>query len=280
MSPASPPRRTTSRGSAEAASGVGGSRRAAGDTARAAHVTWHDLECGAYRADLALWLSLARGQGGPVLDVGAGTGRVALALAAAGVEVFALDRDPVLLEALLERAGSRPVRTVCADARDFSLEDRFPLVLAPMQTIQLLGGEAGRAAFLRCATRHLLPGGLVAAAIADELESFSGDAALPDPDVLEREGWTWISQPTAVRVEGDRALIQRTRERIAPDGQRDRALDRVKLDRLTVVQLTAEAERAGLCPLPTRRIHATDEHVGSAVAMLRAHRQAEHAMDG
>ena len=43
-----------------------------------AHVVWHDVECGGYDADLTLWQELAREAGGPVLDVGAGTGRVAL----------------------------------------------------------------------------------------------------------------------------------------------------------------------------------------------------------
>ena len=41
-------------------------------------VVWHDVECGRYSADLALWRELAAREPGPVLDVGAGTGRVAL----------------------------------------------------------------------------------------------------------------------------------------------------------------------------------------------------------
>ena len=48
---------------------------------------WHDVECGSYREDLTLWLALADATGGPVADVGAGTGRVALALARAGHDV-------------------------------------------------------------------------------------------------------------------------------------------------------------------------------------------------
>ncbi len=67
-------------------------------------VIWHDLECGGYVADLPLWRELARERGGPILDVGAGTGRVALDLARNGHEVTALDRDPELLDALRRRA--------------------------------------------------------------------------------------------------------------------------------------------------------------------------------
>ncbi|MDQ6751787.1 MAG: hypothetical protein M3Z33_13685, partial [Actinomycetota bacterium] len=72
-------------------------------TAELHDVRWHDLECGAYSADLPLWLELAAGAGGPVLDVGAGTGRVALELARAGHVVTALDSDAGLLCALRGR---------------------------------------------------------------------------------------------------------------------------------------------------------------------------------
>jgi predicted RNA methylase len=70
-----------------------------------ATVIWHDVECGSYAEDLPLWRSLAAEYGDPVLDVGAGTGRVALDLATAGYRVTALDRDPDLIEELNRRLG-------------------------------------------------------------------------------------------------------------------------------------------------------------------------------
>jgi SAM-dependent methyltransferase len=126
-----------------------------------ASVVWHDVECGGYVEDLPLWRAMAAEHGGPVLDLGAGTGRVALDLARAGHEVVALDVDGELLAALRERAWALPVRTVEADARCFALGRRFPLILAPMQTVQLLDGRESE--LLSCVAAHLAPGGTFAA---------------------------------------------------------------------------------------------------------------------
>src|SRR5204863_2223740 len=128
-----------------------------------------------------LWRVLAAEAGGPVLDVGAGTGRVSLELAAQGVAVVALDTEAALLQALAHRAAGLPVETVVADAREFAVARRFALIVVPMQTLQLLGGAPGRAAFLRRALAHLAPGGRVAAALADALDCFDDDHALPPP---------------------------------------------------------------------------------------------------
>ena len=91
-------------------------------------VVWHDLECGSYSADLPLWRELAGAappdDPGPVLEIGAGTGRVALALAREGVRVTALERDPELLDALAARAGELPVEPVLGDARELALDRR------------------------------------------------------------------------------------------------------------------------------------------------------------
>jgi SAM-dependent methyltransferase len=233
-------------------------------------VIWHDLECHGYAADLELWHELATAQGGPVLDVGAGTGRVALDLAAAGHDVTALDADRELLAALEERAQARnlEVATLHADAQDFVLDRRFGLVLVPMQTIQLL---ADRSSFLRAAHAPLAPGGLLAAAIADDLEPFDGDEELlPEPDVGVHEGWQYFSQPVAVHVLDGAARIERVRSTIAPDGTTTRRAEAIELASLDVATLEREAAAAGLTPQPPRRVPATTDHVGSAVVLARA----------
>ena len=235
-------------------------------------VHWHDLECGGYDADLPLWRALAGSVDGDVLDIGCGSGRVTLDLARRGHHVTGLDHDPVLLAALRARAGDLPVTVAEADARAFALGRRFGLAVVPMQTIQLMGGPEGRAAFLRCAREHLAPGGLLAMAVADALEGFdaSRSEVLPPPDLGEYDGWLFSSQPVAVRERGDRVAIERIRQTVAPDGTMDATGDVVELDRLDGAGLAAEGEAAGFAAEPLRWIDATAEHVGSEVVILRA----------
>jgi SAM-dependent methyltransferase len=248
-----------------------------------AAVIWHDVECGGYEADLPLWRELAREAGGPVLEVGAGTGRVALRLARAGHEVTALDRDALLLSVLEDRArdAGLDVETVVADAASFDLESRgFALIAVPMQTVQLLPGAEARAGFLSCARRALAAGGLVAAALADAPEPFAPPGDLPLPDMAEHDGWRFISQPMSIRWdersggEGearDRNVwrIERARQAISPDGTRTTEDEVVELAAITAEDLEREGAAAGLRPDGVRLVAETADHVGSEVVLLR-----------
>jgi len=232
---------------------------------------WHDLECGEYTEDLALWRELADRTGGPVLDIGAGTGRVTLALAALGLEVVALDSCAPLLTALARRGEGHPVSTTVADARDFRLDRRFSLILVPMQTLQLLGGPSGRGAFLRCARAHLRSGGLLAAALADAMDCFDDEHALPPaPQARTILGVLYSSQLLRVVEDDGRAAIHRRREIVRAPDCRETDDVVVHLDGVSADQVEAEARAVGFIPEPPLQIEETEQYLGSTVIVLRA----------
>ncbi|MCC6527927.1 MAG: class I SAM-dependent methyltransferase [Polyangiaceae bacterium] len=111
--------------------------------------------------DLAFWRGLAAEHGGPVLELGAGTGRVALALAEAGHDVTGLDRSLALLEWARARARERGLSVTLAagDLRDFELGRRYRLVIAPYHVFHHLLDRASIQAFFRQARQHLTDDG-------------------------------------------------------------------------------------------------------------------------
>jgi SAM-dependent methyltransferase len=241
---------------------------------------WHDVECGAYAADLELWQRLAERSAGrdgraAVLDLGCGTGRVTLSLARAGHRVTGLDLDPGIVAALVARAREQrlEVATAIADATAFALDRRFDLVLAPMQLIQLFPGPAERRGLLRCARAHLRPGGRFAAALLDlGDEPIDGDYVPPLPDIREVAGWVYSSQAVAIRVlDGGEAIsLDRVRRAVSPQGELSESSSSVRLELTSPIQLEDEAAAAGLAPSERIRIPPTDDHVGSIVVVAVA----------
>lgn len=249
-----------------------------------AQVVWHDLECGAYRADLPLWCELAERVPGRVLEIGAGSGRVALVLAARGHAVTALERDRDLLDALRSRAGGLDVACVRADARRFDCQGPgHALCIVPMQTVQLLGGRDGRAQFLSRAHAALRPGGLLACAILGEVEPFDrtrGEEG-PAPESTVVDGLRYESVPTRVAVRRRSVVIARERHIFLAPGPTapDRATTRrpvhreasvVELDRVSPDGLRREATAMGFRAEADRVVPPTEDHAGSSVVVLRA----------
>jgi SAM-dependent methyltransferase len=235
-------------------------------------VIWHDVECGGYDADLPVWRELAGMADGPILDLGAGTGRVTLGLAAAGHDVTALDSDPVLLEELAGRARARglDVRCIAADARALDAVGRFALVLAPMQFVQIMGGQAARAALLKGVVSCLDRGGVFAAAISDLNDAIAGeDAAPPVPDVGERHGWIYSSLPLDVRPEPGGVAVEWLRQVVSPAGELTERRHTQVLDSLTPDELEREAAAHGLRTEARHEIGHTTEYIGSTVLVCR-----------
>jgi SAM-dependent methyltransferase len=228
---------------------------------------WHDVECGAYEADLPLWEELAAAADGEVLDLGCGTGRVALHLARRGHRVVGVDRDPALLAALGERAGGLPLEPLHADIREFALDRRVALALAPMQTLQLLEGADDRVACLRRVSASLAPGGRFAASILERMPP-PDDSPPPLPDVREIDGWVYSSHAVGAVVGPGEIVIHRQRETVSPDGKLSEEPNRVRIATFPAAQLEREAALARLTPIDRRRIDQTEIHVGATVVVL------------
>ncbi|MEX2105940.1 MAG: class I SAM-dependent methyltransferase [Solirubrobacterales bacterium] len=228
---------------------------------------WHDVECGSYAADLALWEELAEAAGGPVLELGCGTGRVALHLARRGHAVVGLDVDPELVAALAERAQGLPVGAIAADARDFSLATDVALALAPMQFLQLLAGSAERIACLRRVAACLVPGGRMAAAIVERIPEADG-APPPLPDVRDVDGWVYSSLPVEAAIVPGEIVLRRLRQTVSPTGGLSEERNEIRIHTFSAEQLEAEAAEAGLTAVERRAIPPTDIHVGSTVVIL------------
>lgn len=110
-------------------------------------------------ADVDFYRALAREAGGPVLELGCGTGRVLVPILEDGVDVTGLDASPAMLDRLRRRVPA-DTRLVCADMRDFDLgAARFALVYSAFRPFQHLVEVEEQLRCLACVRAHLAPGG-------------------------------------------------------------------------------------------------------------------------
>jgi SAM-dependent methyltransferase len=132
-----------------------------------------------YRDDLHFYRRLAEDYGAPVLELGAGTGRVTLALAKAGFAVVGLERAQSMLDYArceVNQAGfDQRVTLQRGDMRAFDLARRFPLIIAPFNALMHLHTLKDQDAALTCIKNHLEPKG-----------AFAFDLYIPNVSELDR----------------------------------------------------------------------------------------------
>ncbi len=160
---------------------------------------WYDATYRGRREDVRYYVRLASELGpapndvksrGPVLEYGVGSGRVALALARAGVSVVGVDASQSMLARLGEKLERAPkaqrarLRAVHGDMRRVRLEERFPLVIAPFNVILHLDSHQDMAAWLARVREHLAPGG-----------ELVFDFSIPRADDLESDPTEWHHAP-------------------------------------------------------------------------------------
>ena len=119
----------------------------------------YDLEMADFQEDIPFYRDLAKKAGGPVLELGCGTGRVSIPLARAGLAMTGLDLSEKMLGRAWEksREAGVSIRWVPGDMSRFDLGRRFALVILPFNSIQHMTGPARIRGLLRSVRRHLKP---------------------------------------------------------------------------------------------------------------------------
>jgi SAM-dependent methyltransferase len=129
--------------------------------------------------------------GGPVLELGVGTGRIALPLARRGLEVHGIDASPAMLDRLRAKPGSDRVHTHLGDMAKVPVDGEFPLVFVAVNTFLMLPSQDEQVACFQAVARRLAPGG-----------RFVVEAQVPDPTLFATR-----RQVRAQRVDADSVVL-------------------------------------------------------------------------
>ena len=245
-----------------------------GSRDRSEAAIWQEVEFGSYTADLPLWVELADAAEDPVLELGAGAGRVALELASRGHQLIALDSDAELVAELQRAAQDRdlPVTAVSADlalAAELELPSAAGLVIGPLHVIQVLPAQA-RPQLLTRLAQLAAPGSTLALTLVDESTLLSAGTAASQilPDMREFDGWVYSSEPLWVQVGDEVLTVRRLRERVSPDGRMERQVHDEILHRVSPELLQQEGTAAGLRPGGSRQIRSGSNEADSTVVLL------------
>jgi ubiquinone/menaquinone biosynthesis C-methylase UbiE len=203
------------------------------------------------RRDVAFWRRLAAAQQGPVLELGCGTGRLAVPVAASGVRLVGIDRsEPMLARARrrLKRAGmAGHTLLVRGDIRALPFRRRpgFGLIMAPYGMLQSLTREADLRATLEACRRVLRPGALFGIDLVPDLPRWSEYSRRVS--LRGRKGRaTTLTLVESVRQDRRRGLTHFDQEYVERRG-RHRRVHRFALTfrTLSIQQMARRLERAG-----------------------------------
>ncbi len=209
--------------------------------------------------DLDLYLALAERTGGPILELAAGTGRLAVPLAAGGNRVTAVDLDPAMLARAKARASQAgPAATehltlVEADLVGLRLPDagRYGLAFIALNSILVLADRAAQRAALTTLAEHLAPSGVGVVDIwlpdAEDLARFDGRVILEWPRVDPETGELVTKAGSAQHDAATGTITLTTMFEASRQGEPARRWVRRDVMRLlSADQLGAWAEAAGL----------------------------------
>ena len=160
--------------------------------------------------DVSFYLEEARRAGGPVVELGVGTGRIAVPVAAEGIRVIGVDSSRAMLDRCREAAELAGVAGLLdlrlGDLRAPPVEERVPLVICPFRSYLHLTNDGDRLRALRAARELLLPEGRLAFDVfapgAEDIAETNGRWLEREPEIWERAEWDESSRTLSLSVRG------------------------------------------------------------------------------
>ena len=209
--------------------------------------------------DIPFYLEYAEWQQGEILELGCGTGRVALALAADGFRVAGLDLSQQMLEVFREKLAAKPefaykITLVHGNMSDFALDRKFSMIIAPFRAFQALTDDCDINNSLTCIREHLTDNGIFIVNVFD-----------PIPESMTEQTWCYSETVQWERLDeqtGNYVVKKHWGNKIDtvnqviyphfafevtyPDGKTERIVDDLQLKYYFCDQLRAIIENAGM----------------------------------
>ena len=219
----------------------------------------YDVDLLEDQGDLDLYLALGARTGGPILELAAGSGRVAVPLAEAGHRVTAVDLDPAMLGRLRTRAqqagtavsGRLEVIEANIVGLQLSGERQFHLALLALNSMMLLGSRAAQRGAFETMARHLAPGGLAVVDVwlptAADLAHYDGRLSLEYTRLDPETGFV-VTKMASAQHQAGAGTVELTAiyDECAPGGMPRRWVRQDRLRLLDAEDLRGMAESAGL----------------------------------
>ena len=161
--------------------------------------------------DVDFYVERALASGGPVVELAVGTGRIAIPIARAGIDVIGVDSSPGMLA--VARAAAEEVGVAdrldlrIGDLREPPVSERVPLVLCPFRSLLHMETEGEKLRALRAARTLLEPGGSfvfdVFAPSREDIEETDGLWLEREPGIFERADWNETSRTLSLSVRSE-----------------------------------------------------------------------------
>src|SRR2546426_9367129 len=173
--------------------------------------------------DVAFYLQEARRAGGPVVELGVGTGRIAVPIAADGTRVIGIDSSRGMLDVCARRAALAGVELDLrvGDLREPPVTERVPLVICPFRSMLHMHSDEDRLRVLTSAYDLLLPGGRFVFDVftpgAGDIEQTHDRWLEREPGIFERALWDEQARTLTLTVRGDQKETTMALAWLSPD---------------------------------------------------------------